>query len=388
MDEYIIKDNKKLRMGYTTGTCATAAAKAAAFMLLNDCYINNISIVTLKGIKIDIEILDIDKKDDYVSCAVKKDSGDDPDVTNGILIYAKVSKNNTKEIFIDGGIGVGRVTKPGLDQSVGFAAINSTPRKTIKEEVQKVIDETHFPNGLDVIISAPMGEEIAKRTFNPKLGIVGGISILGTTGIVVPMSEDAIIDTIKTEMRMHLACKEVDCIFTPGNYGEAFLKDNYNITKDKVIQCSNYIIDAINYANEVNFKSITLVGHIGKMIKLAGGMVNTHSKYGDNRMETFYEISKKYGLSEDGLNKIKEAVTTDEMIKIIDNEKLLNPVMEEVVRKIIDVVNHKMNNKIEFDVIVFSNVYGLLASSKPVKEILNKFGDENDYICWSRMRSC
>ena len=192
------------------------------------------------------------------------------------------------------------------------------------------------------------------------------------------MSEDAIIDTIKTEMRMHLACKEVDCLFTPGNYGEAFLKDNYNITKDKVIQCSNYIIDAINYANEVNFKSITLVGHIGKMIKLAGGMVNTHSKYGDNRMETFYEISKKYGLSEDGLNKIKEAVTTDEMIKIIDNEKLLNPVMEEVVRKIIDVVNHKMNNKIEFDVIVFSNVYGLLASSKPVKEILNKFGDEND----------
>ena len=378
MDEYIIKDNKKLRMGYTTGTCATAAAKAAAFMLLNDCYINNISIVTLKGIKIDIEILDIDKKDDYVSCAVKKDSGDDPDVTNGILIYAKVSKNNTKEIFIDGGIGIGRVTKPGLDQSVGFAAINSTPRKTIKEEVQKVIDETHFPNGLDVIISAPMGEEIAKRTFNPKLGIVGGISILGTTGIVVPMSEDAIIDTIKTEMRMHLACKEVDCLFTPGNYGEAFLKDNYNIKKDKVIQCSNYIIDAINYANEVNFKSITLVGHIGKMIKLAGGMVNTHSKYGDNRMETFYEISKKYGLSEDGLNKIKEAVTTDEMIKIIDNEKLLNPVMEEVVRKIIDVVNHKMNNKIEFDVIVFSNVYGLLASSKPVKEILNKFGDEND----------
>ena len=378
MDEYIIKDNKKLRMGYTTGTCATAAAKAAAFMLLNDCYINNISIVTLKGIKIDIEILDIDKKDDYVSCAVKKDSGDDPDVTNGILIYAKVSKNNTKEIFIDGGIGIGRVTKPGLDQSVGFAAINSTPRKTIKEEVQKIIDETHFPNGLDVIISAPMGEEIAKRTFNPKLGIVGGISILGTTGIVVPMSEDAIIDTIKTEMRMHLACKEVDCLFIPGNYGEAFLKDNYNITKDKVIQCSNYIIDAINYANEVNFKSITLVGHIGKMIKLAGGMVNTHSKYGDNRMETFYEISKKYGLSEDGLNKIKEAVTTDEMIKIIDNEKLLNPVMEEVVRKIIDVVNHKMNNKIEFDVIVFSNVYGLLASSKPVKEILNKFGDEND----------
>lgn len=378
MDEYIIKDNKKLRMGYTTGTCATAAAKAAAFMLLNDCYINNISIVTLKGIKIDIEILDIDKKDDYVSCAVKKDSGDDPDVTNGILIYAKVSKNNTKEIFIDGGVGIGRVTKPGLDQSVGFAAINSTPRKTIKEEVQKVIDETHFPNGLDVIISAPEGEEIAKRTFNPKLGIVGGISILGTTGIVVPMSEDAIIDTIKTEMRMHLACKEVDCLFTPGNYGEAFLKENYNIPKEKVIQCSNYIIDAINYANEVNFKSITLVGHIGKMIKLAGGMVNTHSKYGDNRMETFYEISKKYGLSEDGLNKIKEAVTTDEMIKIIDNEKLLNPVMEEVVRKIIDVVNHKMNNKIEFDVIVFSNVYGLLASSKPVKEILNKFGDEND----------
>lgn len=378
MDEYIIKDNKKLRMGYTTGTCATAAAKAAAFMLLNKTIVSSVTLMTLKGIKVEVEILDIKISDDYVSCAVKKDSGDDPDITNGILIYAKVAKNNTNDIIIDGGLGIGRVTKPGLDQPVGEAAINSTPRKTITDELKNVAKEANYQGGFDVIISAPEGVEIAKKTFNPRLGIIGGISIIGTTGIVMPMSEEAIVDTIKTEMRMKIACGESNLLITPGNYGETFVKEKYNISSNKVILCSNFIIDAIEYANVLKFNSILLVGHIGKMIKLAGGMVNTHSKYGDNRASTFIDISKKYGISKEGISQINDAVTADEMIRIIDNEGIKDKVMKEIITRIEDVVSTKMHNKLPFKVIVFSNVYGVVASSNDEIEFIERFGDKHD----------
>lgn len=379
MNEFIIKDNKKLRMGYTTGTCATAAAKAAAFILISGEYLKYVDITTPKGISLKLELLDIRIDKDSVSCAIKKDSGDDPDITNGILIYAEVVRNNNDNINdnvnIDGGIGIGRITKPGLDQPIGSAAINSTPRRTIRDEVDKIRKEYNYHGGLDIIISTPQGVEIAKKTFNPKLGIVGGISILGTTGIVMPMSEDAIIETIKTEMRMHKALGDKHILITPGNYGEAFIKENYQIDQGKIIQCSNYIIDAVRYANELKFESILLIGHIGKLIKLAGGMVNTHSKYGDNRADTFIDISTKYGISNEGALKIKEAVSADEMIKIIDSEGIKNQVMKDVSLQILDVVNNKMNNKLEFDVIVFSNIYGVLSSNRDVKEIFKKFGE-------------
>ena len=202
LEQYITKDGKKLRMGYTTGSCATAAAKAAAIMLLTHKKIESIYIKTPRGIGINIDIEDIFISNEYVSCAVKKDSGDDPDVTNQMLIYAKVSLINDREIIIDGGQGIGRVRKPGLNQPVGNAAINSTPRLTITNELENVADDFNYSGGFNVLIYAPDGEKIAKKTYNSRLGILGGLSIIGTSGIVEPMSDSAIVDTIKAELNI------------------------------------------------------------------------------------------------------------------------------------------------------------------------------------------
>ncbi|MCR4696527.1 MAG: cobalt-precorrin-5B (C(1))-methyltransferase CbiD, partial [Lachnospiraceae bacterium] len=187
-----------MRNGFTTGSCAAAASKAAMYMLITGKDKKSISIDTPKGIAYTTDILDIQRTEDSVTCAVKKDSGDDPDITNGMLVYSTVSfigKEKKSRVSIDGGEGVGRVTKPGLDQTVGEAAINSVPRQMIEKEVKEVCDLFDIEEDVKVIISVPGGKEIALKTFNPKLGIEGGISIIGTSGIVEPMSTKALLDT-------------------------------------------------------------------------------------------------------------------------------------------------------------------------------------------------
>ena len=230
-EKMTVKDNTtgKLRPGFTTGSCAAAAAKAAAYMLLFGREKKEISIVTPKGIVYHPQIVDIQREKESVSCAVIKDGGDDPDSTSGAHICARVTmlpaerESASRErqetplkrgsesgirracIFIDGGSGVGRVTKPGLDQPVGNAAINHVPREMIEKEVGEVCEAADFYGSLSVVISVPEGEEIAKSTFNPRLGIVGGISIIGTSGIVEPMSTQALLETIRVELRQKKA---------------------------------------------------------------------------------------------------------------------------------------------------------------------------------------
>ena len=206
MQSFITKDGKRMRRGYTTGSCAAAAAKSAAIMLLEDRLMESVHLITPAGTELDLPVTVIVRGDGFVSCGIVKDSGDDPDVTNGITVYARVEKTaSPHEILIDGGEGVGRVTKPGLDQPVGNAAINSVPRRMMTQELLQVCEDAGYGGGLSVIISAPAGVEIARNTFNPRLGIVGGISILGTTGIVEPMSDDAVVETIRTELSMRAA---------------------------------------------------------------------------------------------------------------------------------------------------------------------------------------
>lgn len=372
MDNYIIKDNKQLRLGYTTGTCAASATKAAAIMLLKNEDVSKLVVHTLKGVDFNIDILDINKGVDFVSCAVRKDGGDDIDATHNMLIYSSVRKIKEKKIIIDGGIGIGRVTKKGLDQEVGFAAINSTPRKIINEELTKIINETGYNGGLEVIISAPEGEIIAKKTFNPRLGIEGGISIIGTTGVVEPMSEDAIIDTIKLEIKMKKENHQDILIITPGNYGASFIKDNYDINEDNIIMCSNYIGDALNYASFVGFKKIILIGHIGKMVKLASGMFNTHSKYGDGRKEIFTSVGLIHGLSQEQGLKIMNAVMCDEMIELLDEVKLKDVVLNDIVDRIIENINYKIPNT-EVGFLTFSNKYGILGKNELFDNLLNEY---------------
>lgn len=282
-----------MRYGFTTGSCAAAASKAAAYMLLTGKAKNKITIQTPKGIAYTADITDIKRSENEVSCAVIKDGGDDPDVTTGAYIYASVrilhsdtsalckKKQDLVIINIDGGDGVGRVTKPGLDQPVGNAAINHVPREMIEKEVREVCELLDFKGTLDITISVPKGNELAERTFNPRLGIVGGISILGTSGIVEPMSSQALIDTIRVELRQRYSLGYDYVAVAPGNYGLDFMKESYGYDLDRSVKCSNFIGETIDMAADMGFKRMLLTGHIGKLIKVAGGIMNTHSREAD-----------------------------------------------------------------------------------------------------------
>jgi cobalt-precorrin-5B (C1)-methyltransferase len=262
---YVIRNQKKLRFGYTTGSCAAAAAKGAAEILLGEKKISEVELMTPKGICLNLELLDIRQEENSVSCAVRKDGGDDPDTTDGILVYALVEKipassdpdkmkretetQGTRErILIDGGEGVGRVTKPGLKQPIGEAAINPVPRAMILKSVEEAADRFHYEGRLKITISVPEGKEIAKKTFNPRLGIVGGISILGTSGIVEPMSEKALVDSIRVEMSQRRAMGEEYLLVTPGNYGADYLKEHMELPFEKNMKCSNFIGETIDMA--------------------------------------------------------------------------------------------------------------------------------------------
>lgn len=368
---YAFKNNKKLRYGYTTGSCAAAASKAAAIMLFRKCEMKTISIMTPKGIRLDLEVQDIKIEDSYVSCAIQKDSGDDPDVTNGILVYAKVYKIDTPQIMIDGGIGVGRVTKPGLEQPINNAAINRVPRQMIHDEVYEICNEFEYDKGLKVEISIPKGVEIAKRTFNPRLGIEGGISILGTSGIVEPMSEVALIESIKIEMRMRKANGQRHMLVTLGNYGENFTSKEFNIDISKGIKCSNFIGETIDYAVEIGLESLLFIGHIGKLIKVAGGIMNTHSKNADARMEIMAAAAINVGASVDVAKRILKSITTDEAIEVLVEEDIRQASMQEVANKARYYMTKRSYENLKIEVILFSNQFGLLAKTDNANELLS-----------------
>lgn len=377
MEQFVYKNHKKLRYGYTTGSCAAAASKAAAAMLLSGKEISYVELHTPKGIDLRLEVLDISREDNAVSCAIQKDGGDDPDVTNGILIYAKVSREPADEaqIIIDGGIGVGRVTKPGLEQPVGAAAINKVPRQMIRENLEAVCEQYHYHGKLSVVISIPSGVELAAKTFNPRLGIVGGISVLGTSGIVEPMSEQALIDTIRVEMRQKLANGMEYLLVVPGNYGIDFLDQyGHGLQLEDAVKCSNFVGEALDAAVEFGAKGVLLVGHIGKFVKLAGGIMNTHSHNADARMELLAVHAALLGAPVELLQKMMECVTTDDALKYLKEADLMEPVMERIMEKMEFYVNQRAQHQLELGVITFSNVFGILGQTKNVPDLVKKIG--------------
>lgn len=360
-----------MRYGFTTGSCAAAAAKAAAYMLLSGRQKNTITIETPKGIPYTAEILEITRGEKAVQCAVRKDGGDDPDITSGALIYAEVSlTDHTRtqatdtRIHIDGGIGVGRVTKPGLDQPVGNAAINHVPREMIAKEVLEVCDLMDYKGNLQVIISVPEGEAIAKQTFNPRLGIVGGISILGTSGIVEPMSNQALLDTIRVELNQRRA-EDFDYVaVAPGNYGLDFMKKAYGYDLDKSVKCSNFIGVTIDMAVECGFTRMLLTGHIGKLIKVAGGIMNTHSKEADCRMELLSAFAIHEGAGADVAAKILDCVATEEAVRLLREAGKQQEVMDYAMERIMFYLNKRAGGRMQIDCIMYDNTFGELAKSK------------------------
>lgn len=370
MEEYQFSQGKELRCGYTTGSCATAASKAAATMLLTGERVETVRIDTPKGIVLDLEPLDVEMTPDYVSCAIRKDSGDDPDDTNGVLVYARAERCAESGVQIEGGVGVGLVTKPGLACAVGGPAINPTPRKMITTEVGKAMAAAAYNGGIKVTISIPAGVEIAKKTFNPRLGIIGGLSVLGTSGIVEPMSEKALIETMYVEIRAQKARGNKNLLVFFGNYGEDFTRDEMKLDLDGHVTCSNFVGELLDYAVYCGFETLLLIGHSGKLVKVAQGVMNTHSKYADCRTELMALEAMLHGASPEVGREIYGCLTTDEVTKILQREGLFEPVINKVTERIDFYMQHRVHGKIKTAALMFSNVYGILGKTKYADELI------------------
>ena len=355
LDLYVIKDGKKLRCGITTGSCATAASKASTIGLITGEIPKYIEIDTPAGIVLNLEVSNRELTSDYAICSITKDSGDDPDSTDGIEIFSRVSLREDKEVRIDGGIGVGTITRAGFWGEVGQAAINPVPRKTILTEVKKVTDR-----GLDIEIFVPKGEEIAKKTYNSNIGIIGGISIIGTKGIVEPMSEDAFKKSIYIEIDSIRDQGDRDIIFFLGNHGEKVYNEMKNEAETKGVKISNFIGDSLSYAYNAGFESIKLVGHIGKLCKLSLGAFNTHSKICDMRIESFvYYLALRQAPIE-VIQQINECITSEEAVKVLVNTDYMCIIGDMVSGSEFRIKRYLKDKDFDIEVIMYSMDLGIL----------------------------
>ena len=304
-------------------------------------------------------------------------------MTTGLHVTAEVRAeergDGALEIQIEGGPGVGRVTLPGLDQPVGNAAINRVPRQMIEKELSEVAELLDFRGRIRVILSVPGGEAAAERTFNPRLGIEGGISILGTTGIVEPMSTRAILDTIRVELNQRKALGDRIAAVSPGNYGLNFMQETYGYDLNRSVKCSNYVGDTVDMVREMGFRGMLLTGHIGKLIKVSGGIMNTHSKEGDARMELLAAAVIRAGGSTDTLRGILNCRVTEEALGIIQAESpaLLRKSMESVMDRILYYLRKRSGEELPVECILYSNEFGLLAASPGAMDMLEKLERES-----------
>ena len=304
---------------------------------------DEVEIDTPAGVKLNLKIHDKQLSSELATCAVQKDAGDDPDVTNGCFVHARVERNATQTIEIDGGNGVGRVTKPGLQIPVGQAAINPVPRRMIEDAVRGIIGKDA---GAKVIITVPTGRALGEKTFNPKLGIVGGISIIGTTGIVRPMSEDAFQTSLLCGLDIARGCGYETVALVPGSLGERSLLGLANVAKEQVVQISNFVGFMLKAACERGFKKIILAGHPGKLAKLLRGDFHTHSSVSRPANDILIETVSQYiGYPSDEITgKLKESPTVEGIVELLRDSGCLlvmNNVAEEIEVKVRDFLNDK-----------------------------------------------
>lgn len=373
-----------LRSGFTTGTCAAAAAKAAAVFLLTGRVEKQVSIHTPRGILAELAVEMVFAGKFKGCCRVRKDAGDDPDVTHGSWIYGSVTaatperwrellqsgkgyiQDDYPGLYLTGGPGIGIVTKPGLSCPVGRYAINPVPRKMILAAVA----EAGRREKMEIRIAIPAGIHLAAKTFNPRLGIVGGISVLGTSGIVEPMSEQALLETIRLDIRMKIPAGNGTVILTPGNYGEAFLLETMGIPLGEAVKCSNFIADALVIAATEGAGKILLAGHIGKLIKVTGGARNTHSRYGDRRMELFAAIVGEY--RPELAAAVRQANTTEEVVGLLAGNGLAVQVLnraaelvkQQAERWLREAVVADGGSRVQVEAVTFSSLSGIIGKTR------------------------
>ena len=438
MDTFVYKDHKKLRCGYTTGTCAALAAQGAVRFLLTGSWKETEEIMTPKGILVAVSLEEKSSGDGWAECAVRKDAGDDYDVTNGILVYARAEFVKDKNFYqkvqmshlessesgaagekenpslrledgsqqekekpdqqnaessetlieIDGGIGIGRVTKPGLDQPVGAAAINSVPRKMIRDAIYALLEEAGEFLPVSITISVPVGVEAAKKTFNPVLGIEGGISVLGTSGIVEPMSEEALVETIRTHLNVLRAEGRKWVIAVPGNMGAGFLK-GYLTEQNKtsvgsmeafmnsLVTMSNFVGRTIDITAELGFSGIMIAGHMGKLVKIGNGIMNTHSREADGRMDTMLSCALSAGTEDlELLRKIQGSNTTDEVMDHLKQAGILDDTIKVFLKRAAWHLAHRSRAEVKTGMIVFGTKGEYLGETEDADMILKNALEE------------
>ena len=378
-EHYVRSGQKLLRCGYTTGTCAALGAAGAARLLLTGHAPETVALRTPKGIVVEVAPLFCRRTDTGAECAIEKDGGDDVDVTTGLPVIATVELlPGCTDIRIDGGRGVGRVTKPGLDQPVGAAAINYVPRQMIAEALRREAEAACYTGGFAVTISIQNGEEVARRTFNPHIGVEGGLSVLGTSGIVEPMSQQAILDTIQLEMNQAVlrAGTPKRLILAPGNYGLDYLHDTYPaFAAIPVVKTSNFIGDTLDMAASAGFEQVLLVGHVGKLVKVAGGIMNTHSHTADCRTELFCAHAALCGASRELCAALYAAATTDACLELLDAAGLRAPVLESLLDAIQLHLDRRAGEAFRVGAVLFSNQHGPLGATQTAKELLEQWNN-------------
>ncbi|MCK4258123.1 MAG: cobalamin biosynthesis protein CbiD [Halanaerobiales bacterium] len=371
MEEYVLHQGKRLKIGFTTGTCAAIAAKGALWMLINNKKTDKETITLPQEEIVTLPIVDAVYKLKEASAGVIKDGGDDPDITTGLIIYAKVRWSDQPGVHIKGGIGVGQVTRRGLQVPVGEPAINPIPRKMIVNAIKSLLPKE---KGIEVEISVPGGEEVAKKTFNPELGIEGGISILGTTGIVKPMSEEAYRISLALKVKQLAKSGAKFGVLVPGNYGEKVALEQYNIDSRYLIQTSNFIGYLLEVCADEGLKRVLLIGHVGKLIKVSGGIFHTHSRVADARQEIFAGLVARFGGSQKLVEDIFQASTTETIVELIDQANLshiYSPIAERIAKR----CEKYVYGKLEVGVVLYTFDKGVLAESEKAKSWKNEGWD-------------
>lgn len=335
---------KKLKSGYTTGTCVASALKGALLALIENRIVNEIKINSLNGKELTIPIKKIRVRGNFATAVVTKYSGDDPDVTNGIDICVKVKVLKKYENFkkvergyyfnnmlIYGGRGVGIATKKGLQCPVNKSAINPGPLTMIENVAKEILEDRDIK--LEILVYVPEGKEKAKKTFNEKLGVIGGISILGSTGILNPMSEEALKKSLYTELKVLKENRGNEfVVLSFGNHGKKYCL-NMGMNKERIIVMSNYVGFMLDATYELGFKKVILVGHIGKAVKIAGGIYNTHSRIADCRMEIMGANAFLIGESNENIMKILTANTVEEACGFVEKKELFTLIANKASKK-------------------------------------------------------
>lgn len=365
--------SRQPRSGLTTGTCAAAATAAACEVLLDHREVDVVRLTLPGGAEIQVSIASIRHDEQAVTCGVQKDAGDDPDVTHGLLIEATVRRNGS-DFKLLAGEGVGIVTKPGLACAVGEPAINPVPRQMILEQARLACEKFNYTGGLDVTISIPGGEMVALKTFNPRLGIQGGLSILGTTGIVEPMSEKALINTIHVMVNQAQVFDPDTILLTPGNYGRDFCRMQLGLDVDGGVKISNFVGETLDYLVEKGLRRALLVGHLGKLVKVAGGIMNTHSRVADARMEILAAHAAAAGADQSLVRSLLACTTTQEALQWLSQGNWVETVLQSIADRVKMQCELRSHQALTVEVIVFLVEDSVMAQTAGAKDLIQ-------YLC-------